>query len=92
MDERALEWLDVLARALMWAALAVLVLSAIGAVAVATSETSLPGLDVLQRENRGLVAVAGLAGGIAAAGVLAGLGGILRLLLADRRERDRDRG
>ena len=92
MDERTLEWLDVLARALMWAALAVLVLSAIGAVAVATSETSLPGLDVLQRENRGLVAVAGLAGGIAAAGVLAGLGGILRLLLADRRERDRDRG
>ena len=87
MDERTLEWLDVLARALMWAALAVLVLSVIGAVAVATSETSLPGLDVLQRENRGLLAVGALGGGIAAAGVLAGLGAILRLLLADRRDR-----
>jgi hypothetical protein len=87
VDERTLEWLDALARALLWAALAVLVLAVIGAVAVATSETSLPGLDVLQRENRGLIAIAALGGGIAGAGVLAGLGGILRLMVADRRDR-----
>jgi hypothetical protein len=87
MDERTLDWLEALSRGLMWAALAVLVLAVIGAVAVATSETSLPGLDVLQRENRGLFAVGALGAGIAAAGVLAGLGAILRLLVAERRDR-----
>lgn len=88
MDERTLEWLDILARALIWGAASVLALSVIAALVVATSESSLPGLDVLQRENRGLVAVAALGGGITAAGVLAGLGAILRLLLEERRPRE----
>jgi len=88
VDERTLEWLDILARALIWGAATVLALSVIAALVVATSESSLPGLDVLQRENRGLVAVAALGGGITAAGVLAGLGAILRLLLEERRPRE----
>jgi len=88
VDERTLEWLEILARALIWGAAVVLCLSVIGALVVATSESSLPGLDVLQRENRGLVAIAALGGGVTSAGVLAGLGAILRLLLEERRPRE----
>jgi hypothetical protein len=88
MDERGLEWLELIARALMFGALVVLVLSLIGTVVIATSESSIPGFDELQRENRGVIAVLALGGGIAAAGVMAGLGGILRLMIAERRERD----
>jgi hypothetical protein len=88
MDERSLEWLELIARALMFGALVVLVLSLIGTVVIATSESSIPGFDELQRENRGVIAVLALGGGIAAAGVMAGLGGILRLMIAERRERD----
>jgi hypothetical protein len=88
MDERGLEWLELIARALMFGALVVLVLSLIGTVVIATSESSIPGFDELQRENRGVIAVLALGGGIAAAGVMAGLGGILRLMIAERRERE----
>lgn len=87
MDERTLEWFEILARALIWGAGLVLALSVIGALVAATSESSLPGLDVIQRESRGFVSVAALGGGIAAAGVLAGLGAILRLLVDERRRR-----
>jgi len=87
VDERTIEWLELLARALLWAALAVIVLGAVGAISIASSESAVPGLDVLQRENRGIAAVAALGGGITAAGILAGLGGILRLMLAERRPR-----
>lgn len=87
VDERSMDSLELLARALMAGAVAVIILGVLGAVMIAGSESSVPGLDEVQRENRGALAVAAVAGGIVAAGVLAGLGGILRLLVAERRER-----
>ncbi len=86
VDERALGLLDTLGRALLWGAVAVIGLGVISAIAIASSESSLPGLDELQRENRGIVSVISLAAGLTGAGVLAGLGGILRLLVAARRD------
>jgi hypothetical protein len=84
MDERTLEWFDILGRALLFAAGAVLILSVIGAIAIGSSSTSIPGLDEIQQENRGTLALFAVGGGITSAGVLAGLGAILRLLVADR--------
>jgi hypothetical protein len=88
VDERTLEWFDILGRALMWASVAVLVFSVIGAITIGSSESSLPLVEDVQRENRGTIALAAIGGGVASAGVLAGLGAIIRLLVADRRERD----
>ena len=87
MDERTIDSLDLLARALMAAAVVVIVLGLLGAILIAGSESSVPGVDEIQRENRGAFAVGALAAGIVSAGVLAGLGAILRVLLAERRER-----
>lgn len=88
MTERTLEWLEILGRALIAAAGLVLVLAVIAAIAIASSESSIPGLDELQRQNRGVLAVVALGSGITSAGVLAGLGAILRLQLAERRSRE----
>ncbi len=85
MDESSLEWLDTLGRALLWAALVVLVLAVIGAITVASSESAIPGLDELQRENRGIAAVAAIGGGLTAGGILAGLGALVRLRVAEHR-------
>ena len=87
MQRRTLEWLETLAKALFGAALAVLVLSLLAAAGIAGSDTALPLLEDVQREGRTLAALGALGGGIAAAGVLSGLGGILALLVADRLER-----
>ncbi len=87
MDERTIDSLELLARALMAAAVVVIVLGLLGAILIAGSESSVPGVDEIQRENRGAFAVGALAAGIVSAGVLAGLGAILRVLLAERRER-----
>lgn len=86
MDENTLEWLDILGRGLMFAAAAVLVLSIIGALGISSSSSSLPLIGELQQENRGTIAVGALGAGLTAAGVLAGLGAIIRLLVAERRE------
>jgi ABC-type Na+ efflux pump permease subunit len=86
VDERALGLLDMLGRALLWGAVAVIGLAVIAAVAIASSENAIPGLDEIQRENRGVVAVVALASGITGAGVLAGLGAIIRIMVANRRE------
>ena len=88
MSEQTLELYDTLGRALLWGAIAVLGLALIGAIAIATTESSIPGLDELTRENRGIVAVGALAGGIAAAGGLAGIGALLRLRVAEHRRTD----
>ena len=87
MNERTLELFELLSKALIAGAAAVLALSLIGAVVIATSETALPVVDELQRQNRGTFALGALGGGIAAAGVLAGLGALLRFQIADWRER-----
>ena len=86
MDERTLGLLDTLGRALLWGAVAVVGLTVISAVAIAGSETTIPGLDEVQRENRGVVSVIALGSGITGAGLLAGLGAIVRLLVEGRRD------
>lgn len=90
MDERTLGWLELLSRALIWGAVTVIGLGVVVAIAIAGSETAVPGLDEIQRENRGVVAVMAFGSGLVAGGVLAGLGGIIRLLVADRREASRE--
>ena len=87
MSRPALEWFELLAKGLIWAAGIVLALSVIGAIAVVGSNSSLPLSEDVQREGRGFVAIGALAGGVAAAGILSGLGAILRLMVADRLER-----
>jgi hypothetical protein len=87
VDDRTIDAFDLLGRVLMAAAIGVLILGILGAILIAGSESSVPGLDEVQRENRGALSVGALAGGIVAAGVLAGLGAILRMLVAERRER-----
>jgi hypothetical protein len=84
VDERTVEWLRLLANALVWAAGVVLVLSVVGAIQIATSENEIPIFTQIQEESRGIAAVGALGAGITAAGVLAGLGAILRLLLEAR--------
>jgi hypothetical protein len=84
VDERTVEWLRLLAKALVWAAGVVLILSVIGAIQIATSETEIPIFGEIQEQNRGIAALGALGGGITAAGVLAGLGAILRLMLEAR--------
>ncbi|MFI5123610.1 MAG: hypothetical protein ACHQJ5_12015 [Vicinamibacteria bacterium] len=86
MDERTLALFEALARALIWAAVAVIGLAVVAAIAIAGSESTLPGLDELQRQNRGVVAVNAFGSGLTAGGVHAGLGVISRLMVADRRE------
>ncbi|HYU60932.1 MAG TPA: hypothetical protein VEK39_09240 [Solirubrobacterales bacterium] len=84
MDPRTLEWLQLLARALLWAGAIVLVLSVIGAIQIATSQNELGIAPEFERQSRGIVAVGALGAGITAAGILAGLGAILRLMLDAR--------
>jgi hypothetical protein len=84
VDERTVEWLRLLANALVWAAGVVLVLSVVGAIQIATSENEIPIFTQIQEESRGIAAVGALGAGITAAGVLAGLGAILRLMLEAR--------
>ena len=81
MDERTTEWLLILARVLLWAAGAVLVLAIVGAIRIATSAAGLGFNPHFEEQSRGVVALGALGGGITAAGVLAGLGAILRVQL-----------
>jgi hypothetical protein len=91
MDERTLEWLEILARALLWGAVAVLALAVIGAIAIASTDTAVfRGAEDHQREGRGIAAIGAFGAGLAAAGVLAGLGALLRIKIAEYRERGRD--
>jgi ABC-type Fe3+ transport system permease subunit len=86
VSESALEWLDILGKALMWAAVLVLVLAIVGAFAIGTSSNQLPVVGTLPKQDTGTLAVASLGAGITGAGILAGLGAIIRLLVAQRRE------
>ena len=81
MDERTTEWLLILARVLLWAAGAVLVLAIVGAIRIATRDAGLGFNPDFEEQSRGVVALGALGGGITAAGVLAGLGAILRVQL-----------
>lgn len=88
MDENTLEWLDLLGKGLFWAAVAVLVLSVVGAVAIGTSSSDLPVVGEIQQQNRGTFAVGALIVGFSFSGLLAGMGALVRLNVAARRERE----
>ena len=87
MPRSTLEWYEQLARGLVWAAFVVLLLSVVGAILIAGSDSALPGFENVERQGRGIAAIASLGVGLAAAGLLAGIGAILRILVADRLER-----
>jgi hypothetical protein len=87
VDARTLDWLDTLGRGLMWAAVAVLGLSVIGAVAILTTDSVVGLFEDVERQGRAILAVGAFGGGLTASGVLAGLGAIIRLKVAERRER-----
>jgi hypothetical protein len=87
VDARTLDWLDTLGRGLMWAAVAVLGLSVIGAVAILTTDSVVGLFEDVQRQGRAILAVGAFGGGLTASGVLAGLGAVIRLKVAERRER-----
>ena len=87
MDRNTLEWYDLLARGLLWAGAIVLLLSLIGAVIIAGSENAVGIAPEAEEQGRGFIALASLGGGIAAAGILAGMGALLRIGVAERLER-----
>ena len=84
MDRSTLEWYEMLARGLIWLAAIVMGLAVVGAVVIAGSDDSL-GLftESVDNQARGVGALVSLGGGLTASGVLAGLGAILRLHVAD---------
>jgi hypothetical protein len=68
------------------AAVVVLGLLVAAAIAVSQGEDTVPFIDVVSSESRTAGVLTALAAGITSAGILAGLGGILTVLL----ERDED--
>jgi hypothetical protein len=84
MNRGTLEWYELLARSLIWAAGIVLLLAVIGAILAAGSDNAAPLLEDVEKQGRGFAALAALGGGLTAAGLLAGLGAILRVLVVDR--------
>lgn len=87
MDARTLDWLDILGRGLLWGSVAVIGLSVIGAIAILTTDSVIGLFEDVQRQGRAILAVGAFAGGLTASGVLAGLGAIIRLEVADHRQR-----
>ncbi len=87
MNRGTLEWYELLARSLIWAAGIVLLLAVIGAIVAAGSDNAAPLLEDIEQQGRGFAALASLGGGLTAAGVLAGLGAILRVLVVERLEK-----
>jgi len=84
MSRSTLEWYESLGRGLGWAAVVVLLLSVIGAIIIAGSDTALPLVAEAERQGRGILALASLGGGLTSAGLLAGVGAIVRMLVSER--------
>jgi hypothetical protein len=88
MSSRTLDAFETLSKVLLAAAFIVLVLGAVGSISVSAAPAeSLPGFENVEREGRGLAALGAFAAGLTAAGILAGLGGILRLQVEASRSR-----
>ncbi len=88
MDENTLEWFDILGKVLFGAAAVVLVLSVVGGIAISSSSSDLPVVGELQQQNRGTIAVGAFLFGVTSSGLLAGMGALVRLNVAARRQRD----
>lgn len=86
MDARTLDWLDILGRGLLWGAVAVLGLSVIGVIAILTTDSVVGLFEDVQSRERAILAVGAVAAGLTSSGVLAGLGAIIRLEVAERRQ------
>jgi ABC-type Fe3+ transport system permease subunit len=87
VSRSTLEWYEQMARGLVWAAGVVLVLSVVGAIIIAGSDNALPLFEDVERQGRGVAALASLGIGLTSAGLLAGIGAILRLMVTDRLEK-----
>jgi len=88
VPERTLEWFELLSRVLLGAAAIVLVLGVIAASSVGATE-EVPLFEEVQRQGRTIAVFGALAGSVFAAGVLAGLGALLRLKVAEVRAADK---
>jgi hypothetical protein len=86
VDARTLDWLDILGRGLLWGAVAVLGLSVIGVIAILTTDSVVGLFEDVQSRERAILAVGAVAAGVTSSGVLAGLGAIIRLEVAERRQ------
>ncbi len=84
MNRASLEWYELLGRCLIWVAGIVLLLSAIGAIVIGSSSTTVPILSDIQQQGQGIAAIAALGGGLTSSGLLAGVGAILRLMATER--------
>lgn len=87
MNRSTLEWYEQMARGLVWAAGVVLVLSVVGSIIIAGSDNALPLFEDVERQGRGVAALASLGIGLTSAGLLAGLGAILRMMVTERLEK-----
>ena len=87
MESADVDRYELIGRILLWLSAAVFLLSVIGAILIAGSDTQLPFAEEVEREGRGVFALASIGAGVAAAGVLAGLGAIVSMMAADRRQR-----
>jgi hypothetical protein len=92
VSEERIELLRLLVRLLFAAAAVVLAFSVVGAIMIASTDNAVPGFETLQRESRGIGALAALGGGVVGSGILAGLGGVLTVLLESEASDARDRG
>jgi hypothetical protein len=81
MSEQRREQLRLLVRVLFSAAVAVIALSVIVAIQIGTSDSDIPIFGDIQQQNRGVIALGTFGGGVVGAGILAGLAGILLVLL-----------
>ena len=88
MSDQRIEQLRILVRLLFSAAVLVLAFSVIGAIQIASSSNAVPLFETFQRESRSIGALAALGAGVIGAGLLAGLGGILTVML-DREASER---
>lgn len=79
VEDRFRPW-EIMARVLFAAAAGVLALAVIGAIGIASSKARI-GLGEAEDQGRSAFALLTMAGGAAAAAVIAGLGAVLRMLV-----------
>ena len=88
MNRSTLEWYEQMSRSLVWAGGVVLLLAVVAAIIIAGSDSAAGVLgEEVERQGRGVFALASLGGGLTCAGLLAGVGAILRLLVSERLEK-----